>query len=157
MTPDDLQRFMLNVVEFPDGCWIWIGSRTKRRSGYGRFDRQVAHRVSYEHHTGPVPDGQCVLHNCPGGDDSMCVNPAHLWLGTQLENIQDREAKRRGGGPKRRGLGNGRARLNEAQVREIRAAARRGVQQRTLAAQYGVGETTIGHIRYGRSWTHVGD
>ncbi len=51
-----------------------------------------AHRMAYELYVGPIPDGMCVLHRC---DNPGCVNPEHLWLGTQLENVIDRDKKNR--------------------------------------------------------------
>lgn len=76
------------------GCWIWQGGVDQ--DGYGkvkRFGKTIrAHRLFYEHHTGPVPDGLWVLHRC---DTPLCVNPDHLWVGTQLENEQDKDAKGR--------------------------------------------------------------
>jgi len=82
------------------GCWLWTASRNG--DGYGfmtvgsrGIDRSYrgAHRVSYEIYVGPIPDGMCVLHRC---DVPACVNPAHLFLGTQRDNALDRERKHRG-------------------------------------------------------------
>jgi hypothetical protein len=76
------------------GCWIWQGGVAQ--DGYGkvkRFGKTIrAHRLFYEHHIGPVPEGLWVLHKC---DTPLCVNPEHLWAGTQLENEQDKDAKGR--------------------------------------------------------------
>ncbi len=79
-------------------CWLWI--KATDRDGYGvtstKNKKQVrAHRVSWEIHFGPIPDGLCVLHNCPGGDNPTCVRPSHLWLGTNDQNMADRKAKGR--------------------------------------------------------------
>ena len=81
----------------PDDCWLWIGRL--RSDGYARLrvsskgeERILAHRATWEEVNGPVPDGLCVLHRC---DVRHCVNPAHLWLGTQTENIADMDAKGR--------------------------------------------------------------
>jgi hypothetical protein len=75
-------------------CWIWL--TYKDEHGRGQIDTSKglrhAHKVSWELHNGPVPDGMCVLHRC---DNMGCPNPAHLRLGTQLENIQDKIAKGR--------------------------------------------------------------
>lgn len=84
----------------PTGCWIWRGA--KKPTGYGflgvtkengRKSTVGAHVVSYQHHIGPVPDGMFVLHRC---DNPPCVNPRHLWIGTQRDNMRDMVQKGRG-------------------------------------------------------------
>lgn len=92
------QRFWEKVDRRgPNDCWLWTGC--KHGHGYGSFNNRVgpkaAHRFSYQLHNGPIPDGMCVLHNCPDGDNPTCVNPAHLWLGTQADNIADMQKKGR--------------------------------------------------------------
>jgi HNH endonuclease len=84
----------------PDDCWLWTAATS--RDGYGRVGvggreggSQRAHRVSWELHYGRAPGGLCVLHNCPGGDNPLCVNPSHLWLGTNDENMADMKRKGR--------------------------------------------------------------
>lgn len=83
-------RFMekvMPVTEMP-GCWIWDACRLP--SGYGKFGigrrTFLAHRISYQLFRGPVPDHICVLHRC---DLPCCVNPGHLFLGTNADNTQD--------------------------------------------------------------------
>lgn len=103
MTPNQLnsqltkQRFMSRVSpEALTGCWLWTGAM---QHGYGKIRVVMkdvrAHRASWEIHNGPIPDGMCVLHKC---DTPLCVNPAHLFLGTQQENIADKQSKGRTGG-----------------------------------------------------------
>ncbi len=87
-------RFVAPMTE-GSGCWEWTGSLTE---GYGSFDHRKAHRVSWEMHNGPIPQGAgahgtCVLHKC---DNPSCVNPTHLFLGTNRDNAIDRERKGRG-------------------------------------------------------------
>ncbi len=99
-TDKDRARFESKIYPEPNsGCWLWDGGIG--RGGYGRFavGRKTlrAHRVSYELHVGAVPRGEghhgtCVLHKC---DNPPCVNPAHLFLGTNSDNTADRHAKGR--------------------------------------------------------------
>src|ERR1035437_9317920 len=98
------------------GCWIWTGHL--RIDGYGMFvlDRKPtrAHRASWELHVGPIPDKALVIHRC---DVPACVNPAHLRLGTNDENMADMVAKgRQAKGPRIRN-----SMFTEDQVRAIRA------------------------------------
>jgi len=85
----------LPAVRSPDQCWEW--TRSRYPTGYGHVSRRLgggyAHRAAYELWVGPIPVGLIVCHSC---DNPPCVNPAHLWVGTQKENIRDRDKKGRG-------------------------------------------------------------
>lgn len=87
-------KFISKIKKDEDGCWLWTGA--KNQDGYGWFNigrpSVGAHRVSWRLFRGEIPDGMCVLHKC---DRPPCVNPSHLWLGTQTENIADRTRKGR--------------------------------------------------------------
>lgn len=108
--------------------------------------RVAAHRRMWELARGPIPDGLCVCHTC---DNRLCVNPAHLWLGTNADNVSDRQQKRRWGD--HRGLRNGRAKLTLDQVAAIRAATGHRIISR-LSREFGVGRTQIKRIRDGEAW-----
>ena len=89
------ERFEENYTPVPEsGCWLWTGC--VKAHGYGvifiKNKTQYAHRVSWELHRGPIPDGLFVLHHC---DVPSCVNPEHLFTGTQKDNIQDAAKKGR--------------------------------------------------------------
>ena len=81
------ERFWEKVNKTID-CWEWIGAID--RHGYGKFSikykKYIAHRISWELHNGKIPKGICVLHRC---DNRKCMNPEHLWLGTQQDNSDD--------------------------------------------------------------------
>lgn len=99
------ERIENNSIPVPEsGCWIWLGA-TKGNvplREYGHLitgSRQddsrktvAAHRASYEAYIGPIPEGMFVCHHC---DTPSCVNPAHLFIGTRQDNVDDRERKGR--------------------------------------------------------------
>lgn len=91
-----VQKRFQNFIDKGDGtgCWVWTGRR--HPFGYGLISRNGkpynAHRLSYEMHVGPITDGLWVLHRC---DNPPCVNPDHLFLGTQSDNMQDCKIKGR--------------------------------------------------------------
>lgn len=91
----DVRRTFFRRFDKSDGCWIWKGSSS---SGYGRFNirgrSELAHRISYVIHKGTIPDGMVVMHTC---DNGMCVNPDHLVIGTQADNLADMRRKGRAG------------------------------------------------------------
>lgn len=135
-------------------CWYWTGAT---RDGYGLFSLAVgsrnAHRFSWHIHNGPIPKGVQVLHRC---DNRLCVNPAHLFLGTLYDNMADRNAKSR----QARGETSGRAKLTEKQVKELRKM-REGIdyigwgRAKEIASQYAVSPMTLQGIWAARSWKHL--
>lgn len=148
--PTFTERFWAKVDRSGE-CWAWTGYRMP--SGHGLFGRggrgngmALAHRVSWELHYGPIPEGMKVCHHC---DHGWCVRPDHLFLGTQADNLADMRAKGRGRGAPR-GSAHPKSRLTEAQARYIKGSGR---TLRDLAAEYGVSATSIRHIKIGRSWS----
>lgn len=134
------------------GCWLWTGYLNS--NGYGRIAlpgrgrMETASRFSYRLHKGD-PSGFVVMHTC---DNPACVNPSHLVLGTQKENVADMIAKRRGNWRCPSGEGNPNSRLTEDAVREIRTSAAQG---KALAEKFGVATSTISDIRKRRIWKHI--
>ena len=78
------------TIAGPDDCWLWNGYCDP--NGYARYGRLLASRIAFELEREPIPDGLCVCHRC---DNPRCVNPAHLWLGTQPDNVADMVTKGR--------------------------------------------------------------
>src|SRR5690606_16553019 len=107
--------------------------------------RQKAHRVSWVVWRGDVPSGMNICHRC---DTPSCINPEHLFLGTQLENIADMLRKRRN----QYGERSGRRILTEAQARAIFFSTEK---QSLLAGRYGVDPSVISHIKRKKIWAHI--
>jgi hypothetical protein len=130
-------------------CWGWNGALDSDGYGLIKLNGKVckAHRVSWEIHCGPIPDGIDVLHSC---DNRSCTNPEHLFLGTNADNIQDRCKK----GRTPAGETHPRARLTKYDVVLIRAEAKH-VPQTLLAKQYGVNQRTISDIVTRKRWKSV--
>ncbi len=141
--------FMQKVNKTASGCWEWTGARG--RDGYGKFDdypETLAHREAWRLFKGDVPPGTSVLHHC---DNPPCVNPDHLFLGTQYDNVQD--CKKKGRRADCSGERNGRAKLNAEQVAEIRRRHAHSTDTvSTLAPEYGVSRNLIHQILSGHTW-----
>jgi hypothetical protein len=130
--------WMRNVTITEDGCWEWKRART--RCNYGQLaDSTRAHRFAYELFVGPIPPGMCVLHRC---DNPPCTNPAHLFLGTNGDNVHDSVAKGRFTGRK----------LNAEKARAIREALAAGQSHFDLAKQYGVVPSSILLIAWNKTY-----
>lgn len=136
-----VDRFWSKVQrESAQECWPWRGART--RHGYGMLalgqrgaNPVYAHRLSWELASGPIDGKRHVLHAC---DRPWCVNPAHLFLGSHLDNMRDAATKGRLSVPRPR-----RQKVSDEQLEQIRALARAGVRQADLARNFGVSETFI--------------
>jgi hypothetical protein len=147
-------------------CWIWTAAKSS--DGYGSFDQAGAHRMAWELARGPIPRGLSVLHNCPTGDNPACVNPDHLWLGTQPDNIADMTAKGRrrvavgeANGQRKhpertaRGERNAGAKIGADVVAEIRKANANGESYSRIVERFGVSKSQVARIVRGQSWRHV--
>lgn len=148
------------VVDQQTGCHIFTGYVGK--NGYGVLTigckTRAVHRLEWELTNGPIPSGLHVLHNCPGGDNRRCHNPAHLWLGTNEQNIADMIAKGRNSRGERhsvytpRGSQHGNAKLTEDQARSIYAAHG---NHDDIARTFGVSPSVVGAIKRKVTWRHV--
>jgi len=138
-----VDRFYKKII-FPkilSDCWIFNGYNT--HNGYGRFWEKEftwrAHRYVWNCFFGAIPEGMNVLHKC---DNPPCCNPNHLKLGTQAENLKDRDNKNR----QACGEQNGLAKLTLKKVIDIRAKRLTGLTYRKLASMYDVSFVQIGNI-----------
>lgn len=155
------ERFWRRVSKQPSGCWLWTGKPGSH--GYGQIstDRKpktmrVAHRLSWELHRGPIPSGLHVLHNCPHGDNKLCVNPDHLYLGTQGDHNRDSYSKGQNPGHKgAQGANNRSSRFTEADVLSMRARYAAGIRCRILAHDYQTAPSVVWMIVTRRAWKHL--
>lgn len=179
LTPADEKRFWAKVNK--DGptmphmdspCWEWIDFKSR---GYGRMSvkkrKILAHRIAWSIHNGAIPNhnshhGICVCHKC---DVRHCVNPSHLFLGTNADNAMDKTIKNRGNQPSGdkngarlhpermpKGERHGCAKLSAFKVIEIRSRYAIGdVTMRELAKQFRVSYGLIGFIINRRLWKHL--
>jgi hypothetical protein len=149
ITPQVIEA--LSIPEPNSGCWLWLGYGCHK--GYGRIyegKRPIrAHRASWTVHRGTIPGGMHVCHRC---DNRCCVNPDHLFLGTNADNQRDKVRKGRHVAGISRGHSNGASKLTEENVLEILASK---LGPRALATQFGVNPATIHQIRTGVTWRHV--
>lgn len=137
----------------PKDCWNWIGPKTSR--GYGQFKvdgkNVLAHRYAYYLVHQYLPKNkEYICHHC---DNPACVNPFHLFLGTQTDNMRDMISKGRGANVA--GSNNPRATITDRVVTEIRDMWDKGVSTNQISELLNVSMHTIHNILSGRTWTHL--
>lgn len=140
-------------------CWRWTGKLRKPQfGGYGVFvtsqRREVrAHRFSWQLHNVSEPGQRLVCHGC---DNPACVNPTHLFLGTQLDNVRDAISKRRNSPPPvRTGEANNRAKLTADVVLAVRRAYAAGETQQAIGDRFGMRQTEVSNIVLCKIWKHL--
>lgn len=143
-----MDRFLDKII-IGDDCWIWIGA--KNGAGRALFDNKSAARESYRRFRGTVPSDINVLHKC---DNPACVRPAHLFLGTQLDNVRDMIQKGRNNTP---GVSGGEkhplAKLTWNDVKKIRALSSSGATGVELSKIFKIGRMQISRIIRKEAWT----
>ena len=145
-----LDRFLRHVNK-TNTCWLWTACKNK--AGYGNVgvDRKIklAHRVAHELFIGPIPKDLCVCHKC---DNTSCVNPSHLFLGTHKENSEDCVKK----GRQCHGEKHPHTHLTIDNIKRIRNVYRtRTYSFRKLAEEYNVTHSTIERIVRKKTWIDV--
>ena len=141
------ERLWGRAIAGEGGCILWDGHLNHHGYGHIGVGKKLkrTHRLAWELTNGPIPDGKRVLHKC---DVPRCINPSHLFLGSQSDNMRDMHGKSRAAIGER----HGNAKITEDQVMSILSDAR-GPSK--VAAQYGISASTVCDIRAGRSWKHV--
>jgi hypothetical protein len=150
MTDAELDRFN-KYLDLPQDivkdCWNWKGYKTN--NGYGKFKLRkrsvLAHRLALVQSTGINPVDLEACHNC---NNRKCINPSHLRWDTHKNNQHDRVAN----GTDSKGIRNGRVKLTEQQVLDIRSDNR---HNNIIAKQYGVSSMQIYYIKSGKLWKHL--
>lgn len=146
-------RFNAKWMPEPNsGCWIWTGGLSNGRPSFGfrTGKTEPAYRTAYRIFRGDVPDGLYACHHC---DNPACVNPHHIFLGTQADNLADMARKGRGHGPcKDRQSAKFKVKLTDDQVREIRLYP---APSRATAKVFGVSQVLVAAIRRRAVWRHV--
>lgn len=145
------ERFWEKVdIKGDDECWEWKAST--RSDGYGQIQKgkrgagiMPSHRTSWEIHYGKIENNFHVCHRC---DNKLCVNPNHLFLGTNADNMADKKKK----GLQMRGEGCPSSKLTENDVIKIRELFRQGYSQTKLSKMFGVVQSNISNIISRRGW-----
>lgn len=150
--PSLQERLMRNTRVTEADCVEWLGPFSP--AGYGHIGQRVngkyrtyrTHRLSFEIANGAIPAGKVIRHKC---DNPPCINPNHLELGSDADNIRDRDERDRTA----RGERSGNSVLTSDQVGQIRAQYEAGgVTQKTLAAQFGVCQAHISKVIRRVNW-----
>lgn len=150
LTLDNLRDHV--VIDEKTGCWLWRARKAITTYGFKRHNGKniSATRLVYRlvHGDQSLPDNLFVLHRC---DNPPCVNPDHLFVGTQLDNIRDCISK----GRNVCGAKTWNSKLTNEQVREMRQLHSRGFSGRSLSRRYGINDSAVSAIVHGRKWKHV--
>lgn len=131
------------------GCWEWTGYTNPDGYGWTSFNGTTlsTHRLSWKFHNGDIPKDLKVLHKC---DNRPCINPDHLFLGTQADNVRDMDKKKRR--VSLSGENNSQAKLTLKQVGSIKELCEQGVYAKYIAPRFGISMATVYHIKNGRIW-----
>lgn len=144
------KRFLSHINK-TDTCWLWTGVK-HNIYGYGQFSvgykQYRAHRYAYQTMVGEIPAGMDVCHSC---DIRSCVNPSHLWLGMQKDNMADMAEK----GRRPCGSASHLAKLSEKDVCQIKSLVSAGLTHQNVADNFGVGRPCITKIVNGLRWKQL--
>lgn len=137
---DPVMRFLSKVKRAESGCHEWQAGLA--RGGYGKFQlgrTMHAHKAAFLLFKGSIPSGMCVMHSC---DNRLCVNPDHLSLGTNADNVRDMDSKNRRGT---------KCTLTRQQAEEVKALLAAGMSQQKVADRFGIHQTAVSRIKLGKT------
>lgn len=147
------ERFDAKYTVVDSGCWMFEGYMYA--GGYKRMwvngKNVLAHRLSYELHIGPIPEGMKVCHEC---DTPACVNPKCLFLGTTADNMKDKTDKGRAKGA-HKGSAHHNSKTSESSVRQIRELHAQGMRNKDLVSEFRLSPATVCDIVARRTWSHL--
>ena len=153
-TTQQIDLFMSHVKAAPSGCHEWQASTGTH--GYGQVTiagvMRRTHRVAYEIAFGEIPEGMSVCHTC---DNPKCVNPEHLFAGTQTDNMRDASVKGRIVIPHPSGERHPESIVTEDDVRSMRTDNGRGQSLSSLAKRHGISKSQVFRIVRRESWAHI--
>lgn len=144
-SPIDMAMARIEMIP-ESGCWIWMGALNNKGysilkgAQFGFHGEQYGHRVMFLAYGNKLSGEQVLCHVC---DTPCCINPAHLFAGTHMDNFLDARSKNRL---------NGQAKLSAAQISEIRRDKR---TQKTIAAEYGICQSNVSRIKSAETWKWV--
>jgi hypothetical protein len=146
------ERLKERSAQMPSGCRLWQAAKSKAGYGQLRSNGKVvyAHRASYELVHGPLQAGLKVCHTC---DNPACIEPSHLFAGTQADNMRD--CKDKGRHTVTRGERSGMAKLTEFQAMEIYRRKCAGESNQVLGREFGIHSTVVSRIGSGQAWGHI--
>ena len=136
-----------------NNCLEFHGSKAR---GYGKIyfngKLRLIHRLSYELHNSEIKENLLVRHKC---DNRACWNPDHLELGTYKDNMKDMVDRGHSGRTHNNGISNGRSKLSEQDVKEIKKLIASGIKHKEIAGIYSVDRSQVSKIRLNKTWKHV--
>lgn len=143
---------LLKSIEIDEnGCWNW--KKSKHRQGYGNFPYKrkilLAHRASWILFKGDLNENVLVCHKC---DNCSCVNPDHLFLGNQQDNMKDMFNKKR---KNHKGESHPGCKLNKDKILEIKKLLQEGLSQSKIAKKFSIKQTTVSSIKLGKIWKEI--